>query len=371
MSNPADHIKAVTAKLIERSTTEKQREKVAAAHDRVRAAGYRPMTPAPASEVTLTDEQLARLSKRREAQLVENRRRREAGETAPVAPGVGASIYRNGVQGYAGDVKPADVWPVVTGNTDVAKTIDDVAASAAREFGGSVADDLAQEMMLAAVTEWLPKYISERSLGARDTKGRLVAAATGVTPGAFEQAGAIQPVHHVPVEFSADWWMNRDERLAEAASAAVDEKPAGAFVGTFARREVGDMRNEAVHAVSAGQKAARDLDYTHELDEAHDRADRTERRVDATVAQYDLLNAAIVKVAAEFAAHSGWTVGEWTCTLEDIAAHQPGERGGLLALWGNLDKATYDKRLYVVKKAKKVLAATLTAAGITPELLAA
>lgn len=38
---------------------------------------------------------------------------------------------------------------------------------------------------------------------------------------------------------------------------------------------------------------------------------------------------------------------------------------------GALDKKTYDQRLYVVKKAKALLASKLATVGITPELLAA
>lgn len=360
--------KDAMARVFLRSLTGKDAHAHAA---RVRAArdlGYTPMAPAPETEVTLTDEQLIRLNARREAQLAENKRRRATGETEPVTPGIGASIFRKGTQGFAGDVKPADVWPVVVQNAEVVETIDRVAGSAAREFDVAIAGDLAQEMMIQAVEKWLPLYVSERSLAARDEQGRMVAAATGLKPGRL----GVENLMPVPVGFTADWWMNRDERLAEAAAAAVSEDSAGAFVGAFARREVSDIRNGAVHSVTMGQKAARDADFTHELTEVHEtEVDRTERPVDARVAQRDVIATAIAKVADEVAQHPEWKVGEWTCGLEDIAAHQPGERGGLLDLWGALDKKVYDKRLYVVKKAKALLASQLVAAGITPELLAA
>lgn len=351
-----------------RSLTGKEAHAHAARVRLTRDAGYTPMAPAPTPEITLTDEQFSRLNERREAQLAENRRRRAAGETVPIAPGIGASIFRKGTQGFAGDVKLADVWPVVTDNAEVVETIDRVAGSAAREFDATIAGDLAQEMMIQAVDKWLPLYVSERSLAARDGRGRMVAAATGLKPGRL----GIESLMPVPVGFTADWWMNRDERLSEAAAAAVSEESAGAFVGAFARREVSGIRDGAVQTVTMGQKAARGADFTHELTEVHEaEVDRTERPVDARVAQRDVIAIAIATVTDEIARHPEWAVGDWVCTLKDISAHQPGERGGLLELWGALDKKLYDKRLYVVKKAKALLASRLVAAGITPELLAA
>lgn len=64
--------KEAMARIFLRSLTGKDAHVHAA---RVRAArdlGYTPMAPAPETQVTLTDEQFARLSERREAQLAEN-----------------------------------------------------------------------------------------------------------------------------------------------------------------------------------------------------------------------------------------------------------------------------------------------------------
>lgn len=358
--------KEAMARVFLRSLTGKEAHTHAARIRAARDLGYTPMAPAPETEVTLTEEQFARLNARREAQLAENQRRRASGETQPVVPGIGASIFRKGTQGFAGDVKTADVWPVVAENEDVIDTIEGVARKAARDFGG-VENDLAQRMMMLAVQKWLPLYVSERSLAARDGRGRMVAAATGLESGRF----GIESLMPVPVGFTADWWVNRDERLSEAAAAAVSEESAGAFVGAFARREVGDIRNEEVHTVTTSQKAARNADFAQGLTDADEAGVLPSvRGVEDEVAHRDIVATAIAKVVAEVAQHPEWTVGDWTCGLKDIAAHQPGERGGLLDLWGALDKKVYDKRLYVVKKAKALLASQLVAAGITPELLA-